>query len=778
MLHDFIVFDRGIKKLCRPHQYFAVKAAQESIRKREGGIIWHAQGSGKSLIMVWKAKWIRENITDSRVLIITDRDELDKQIEKVFKGVDESIYRTKSGKDLIDKLNTSTEWLLCSLIHKFGNREEADYEGFIEELERSLPKDFRAKGDIYVFIDECHRTQSGKLHDAMKRIIPNAILIGFTGTPLLRKDKKTSIEKFGKYIHTYKFDEAVADKVVLDLKYEARNVDQNITSQAKIDQWFEAKTRGLTEYAKIELKKKWGTMQRVLSSKSRLEKIVADIMLDMETRDRLQNGQGNAMLVSGSIYQACRYYELFQSAGLTKCAIVTSYTPNINDIKGESTGEDSVTDKLKKYEVYQKMLNGKSPEVFEDEAKKKFIDEPAQMKLLIVVDKLLTGFDAPPATYLYIDKSMQDHGLFQAICRVNRLDSTDKEYGYIIDYKDLFKSLERSIEDYTSDAFEGYEATDVKGLLENRLVSGKKRLDDALEQIKALCEPVVPPKDSVAFRLFFCGNTEKKEDLKETEQKRIALYKYTTALVRAYADIANEMLKAGYTPEEIEQIKKDVKYYEDIRAEIKLTSGDYIDLKAFEPGMRHLIDTYISAEESEKISAFDDMTLIELIVKRGADAVQALPKSITRNKAAVAETIENNIRRLIIDETPTNPKYYENMSTLLDELIKERKEEVRSYEEYLAKIVEFTKNIKNPAKTTYPVRLNSNAKRALFDNLNKNEDLAIALDAEICLTKKDGWRGNKIKEREVKNAIRIHIPADDDAEVERVFELVKNQSEY
>lgn len=776
MLHDFIVYDRGNKKLCRPHQYFAVKASQESLLKHQGGIIWHAQGSGKSLIMVWLAKWIRENIDDSRVLIITDRDELDKQIEKVFKGVNEGIYRTKSGKDLIEKLNVSTPWLLCSLIHKFGNKEDADYDDFIEEIERNLPKDFRAKGDMYVFIDECHRTQSGKLHDAMKKIIPNATLIGFTGTPLLRKDKQTSIEKFGKYIHTYKFDEAVADKVVLDLKYEARNVDQNITSQAKIDQWFEAKTRGLTEYAKIELKKKWGTMQRVLSSKSRLEKIVADIMLDMETRDRLQNGQGNALLVSGSIYQACRYYELFQSAGLKKCAIVTSYTPNINDIKGESTGEDTVTDKLKKYEVYQNMLNGKSPEIFEDEVKKKFIDEPAQMKLLIVVDKLLTGFDAPPATYLYIDKSMQDHGLFQAICRVNRLDSTDKEYGYIIDYKDLFKSLEKSIYDYTSEAFEGYEKKDVEGLLNDRLASGKKRLDDALEKIKALCEPVAPPKDISAFSLYFCGNTEKKEDLKETEQKRLALYKYTVALVRAYADIANEMLKAGYTPEESEQIKKDVKYYEDVRAQIKLKSGDYIDLKVFEPGMRHLIDTYISAEESEKISAFDEMTLIELIVKRGADAVQALPKSINRNKGAVAETIENNIRRLIIDEMPTNPKYYENMSTLLDELIKERKEEAKSYEEYLAKIVEFTKQIMNPAKTTYPNRLNSNAKRALFDNLNKNEDLAIALDAEICLTKKDGWRGNKIKEREVKNAIRIHVS--DDAEVERVFELVKNQSEY
>nr|WP_306453625.1 hypothetical protein [Candidatus Methanoperedens nitroreducens] len=585
------------------------------------------------------------------------------------------------------------------------------------------------------------------------------------------------MEVFGKYIHTYKFDEAVADKVVLDLRYEARNVDQNITSQARIDEWFDAKTRGLTDYAKIELKKKWGTMKRVLSSQSRLEKIVADIYFDIETKDRLQNGRGNAMLVSGSIYEACKYYELFQNAGLKKCAIVTSYTPRTGDQKGESTGEDSPTDKLKKYEVYQKMLGGKDPEKFEDEVKKKFIEEPAQMKLLIVVDKLLTGFDAPSATYLYIDKSMQDHGLFQAICRVNRLDGEDKEYGYIIDYKDLFKSLEKSVDDYTSGAFDAYDDEDVSGLLSNRLKEAKEHLDNALESIKALCEPVAPPKDSQAYRHYFCGDPENKGELKENEPKRIALYKHTSALVRAYAGIASEMEKAGYSPDEIEHIKNDVKYYEDVRAEVKLASGDYIDLKVYEPAMRHLIDTYISARESQKISAFDDTTLIELIVKRGADAVAALPEGIKRNKEAVAETIENNMRKLIIDETPTNPKYYEKMSALLDELIKERKEEARNYEEYLAKIVELSKKVKNPASSaSYPKTLDSSAKRALYDNLGQDEELTVALDAEICHTKKDGWRGNIIKEREVKYAIRKHVK--DGSEVERVFELVKNQSEY
>jgi len=782
VIHDFTAFDRGIKKLCRHNQYFGLKAAQEHIRKREGGIIWHTQGSGKSLTMVWLTKWIRENVKDSRVLIITDRDELDKQIEKVFKGVGEDIFRCipKDGKSggaiLIDKLNATTPWLLCSLIHKFGNKDEADYDDFIADIAKNLPPNFKAKGDIFVFVDECHRTQSGDLHKAMKQILPNAMFIGFTGTPLLKKDKQTSMEVFGKYIHTYKFDEAVRDKVVLDLHYEARDIEQNITSQDKIDLWFESKTKGLTDYAKAELMQRWGTMQKVLSSQSRLEKIVADIMLDMETKDRLQNGRGNAMLISGSIYQACKYYELFQKAGLKQCAIVTSFVPTTTDIKGEESGE-GYTEKLMQYEIYQKMLNGKTSETFEDEAKKKFIEEPAQMKLLIVVDKLLTGFDAPSATFLYIDKKMQDHGLFQAICRVNRLDGDDKEYGYVIDYKDLFKSLEKSIDDYTSEVFDGYAKEDVEGLLSDRLEKGRERLDDALESIKALIEPVAPPKDQQSLRRYFCGDSENSEDLKNNEDKRIALYKLTVSLIRAYSNIANELEEAGYTKKEIEEIRNDVKYFENLRAEIKLASGDYIDLKAYEPAMRHLIDTYISAAESEKISAFDDLTLVQLIVERGEGAIDRLPDSIRKNKEAVAETIENNMRKLIIDEMPTNPIYFEKMSVLLDELIKARKQDAINYKKYLEKIVDLTKRITNPSSgTTYPKTLNPKAKRALFDNLNGDEQLALTLDNEIMQTKQDDWLNSKQKRKMVRNAIAKHISNEN--EVDRIFELVSKQADY
>ncbi|MCI0618111.1 HsdR family type I site-specific deoxyribonuclease, partial [bacterium] len=407
IIHDFIVFDSGIKKTCRHNQYFGVKAAQEYTKRHEGGILWHTQGSGKSLIMVWLAKWIREHITDSRVLILTDRDELDKQIEQVFSGVDEKIYRAKSSHDLLRQLNAKEKWFLCSLIHKFGPRAEAndeDIDKYVAELKRNLGTDFEAKGDLFVFVDECHRSQTGKLHQAMKELLPHATFIGFTGTPLL-KINRNSIGTFGPYIHTYKYNEAVADKVVLDLRYEARRVDQNITSQEKIDEWFEERTQGLTDVARAQLKRRWGTMQSLLSSTSRLEKIVFDILDDFYKKDRLASGRGNAMLVASSIYEACRYFEIFQQHGLTKCAVVTSYEP----------GALNTADR--EYGIYQKMLGTKSTEEFEEETKEKFVNQPGQMQLLIVVDKLLTGFDAPPATYLYIDKNMQDHGLFQAICR-------------------------------------------------------------------------------------------------------------------------------------------------------------------------------------------------------------------------------------------------------------------------------------------------------------------------------------------------------------------------
>ena len=778
IIHDFVVFDKGVKKLCRPNQYFGIKAAQTNVKTKQGGILWHTQGSGKSLTMVWLTKWIRENVKDSRVLIITDREELDDQIEKLFIGVDENIYRTKSGRDLIDVLNHKTEMLICSLVHKFGRgSDDGDYESFIEDLKASLTSDFKAKGDIYVFVDECHRTQSGKLHDAMKTILPNALFIGYTGTPLLKKDKQKSIEVFGPYIgNPYKFDEAVEDGVVLDLLYEARDVEQFVTDQQSIDEWFDAETKGLTDVAKVELKKRWGTMQKVLSSRSRLEKIVFDIIKDFKVKPRLSNGEGNAMLVSGSVFQACKYYELFQNSGFKECAIITSYEPHHGDLKGEETGEDNLTDKLLKYEVYTKMLNGKSTQEFEADAKDKFKNEPNKMKLLIVVDKLLTGFDAPSATYLYIDKSMQDHGLFQAICRVNRVDNDSKEYGYIIDYKDLFKSLQQSITDYTSQAFDNYDDEDVKGLLKDRQTESKDRLETALEALVALCEPV-HPKDEPGYIKYFCGDTENPNDIKESEEKRVGLYKAVVKLIRAYANVANEMHKLGYSDQEANKIKGQVQYYSDLRETIKQASGDYLDFKRFEPGMRQLMDMYLDANSSKKISDFENKSLVDLIVKLGDEVSETPEEKRKSRQTAVAETIENNVRKVINEESQTNPKYYERMSILLNELIKERKQQTIDYLSYLEKIRELAKDVTSPGtNTSYPSSINSKAKQALYDNLEEDEDLAVELDNAIRNNKLDGWRDGGIKEKKL--FIEVNKIIGDPQKTMELMDIIKAQNEY
>lgn len=794
IVHDFMVFDAGIKKACRPNQYFGVKAAQDRVAKREGGIVWHAQGSGKSLTMVWLAKWIRENQPDARVLLITDRTELDEQIEGTFNGVGEEIYRTKSGADLLATLNQGEPWLICSLVHKFRGsedderRDEAEAD-FIAELHAKLPSDFRAKGNLFVFVDEAHRTQSGKMHQAMKRLLPEAMFIGFTGTPLLRRDKETSIETFGSFIHSYKFDEAVEDGVVLDLRYEARTIDQDLTSPEKVDAWFETRTKGMTDLSRAELKRRWGTIRKVVSSEPRTRQIVDDILFDMEGKPRLMDGRGNAILVGSSIYQACTFYEQFCKAGFKgKCAIVTSYDPQAGDIAKEDSGEGA-TERLRRYEIYQQMLAEhfdepadtavSKVELFEKQVKERFVHEPGQMRLLIVVDKLLTGFDAPSATYLYIDKKMQDHGLFQAICRVNRLDGDDKDYGYIVDYRDLFNSLESAISDYTGGALDGYEKQDIEGLLSDRIEKAHEDLDEALERIRALCEAVEPPKNTLQYQRYFCAAEQgNAEQLKANEPKRVELYKAVAHLTRAYANLANEMAAAGYSDSEATAIKVEVAHYASVRDEVKLGAGEDVDFKQYEVGMRRLLDTYISADPSEVISDFGEAGLIELIVKLGAGAIERLPEGIREDPEVVAETIANNVRTVIVEERPLNPKYYDRMSELLDALLEERRQGSLDYEEYLAKLVEHAAKLgKGESETEYPAWADNGGRRALIDFFGSEDGLAVEVDEAVLNSKPDSWVGNPLKEQKVKLAIKAAV-SNNFNRLDELFELVRVRDEY
>lgn len=782
LLYNGVIYDAGIKKLPRPHQYFALKEAQGFVTRREGGIIWHTQGSGKSLMMVMLGKWILENVPNSRIVILTDRTELDDQIARVFNDVGETdIAKTKSGKELMLYLQASKPRLICSLIHKFGNKGESDFDAFIKELKENP---IQTQGEIFVFVDECHRTQSGKLNEAMKAILHTAVFIGFTGTPLLKVDKKTTMDVFGRYIHTYKFNEAVEDGVVKDLMYEGRSIEQNLTSQTKVDQWFDAKTKGLNDFQRNELKKKWGTMQNVLSSKGRMEKIVADIVVDFSTKPRLASQNGNAILVAGSIYEAAKYYSLFLQTELKgKCAVVTSYNPNASDISLEDTGAATETDKEFIYKTYTKLLQNISPkgnksktETYESDVKELFRKQPARMKLLIVVSKLLTGFDAPPCSYIYIDKKMQDHTLFQAICRVNRLHMDDKDYGYIVDYMELFGNVTDAIDVYTSELdSEGFTKEEVSIQLKDRLKVAADRLGFALETVEALCENVPSPKADLNFIKYFCGNTEHPEDLKSNEYKRMALYKAIVEYIRAYANMTTDFELAGYKQKEIKHFKERLDFYLNVREVIRIASNEMIDLKVYEADMRFLLDTYIRAEESSIISLFEDISLLDLMETDMDKAIGNLPKSVKGNPEAVSEIIENNVRSKIVEEHLLDPKYFDEMSVLLMELIEARKRAAVDYQQYLIKMANLIRMVNKGKKDDVPKTLNTKGKVALYHTLDNDEQLTLALDEAVQYAKQEGFRDNIMKQRKVKNAIKRVV--EDDTLAGQVYQIIEQHKE-
>lgn len=787
IIHDFIIFDAGVKKVTRHNQYFANIETRKRIKVEEGGIIWNTQGSGKSLIMVWLTKWIIENIDDSRVVIITDRDELDDQIESLFIDVDEKVKRAKSCSNLRELLNKNDDSIICSLIHKYGHNagKQADIDQYRKELLKDLPADFKAKGNIIALIDECHRTNSGKLHEAVKTLMPDALLIGFTGTPLLKKDKTTSLETFGPYIHTYKFDEGVEDGVVLDLRYEARDVDQDLSNKERVDMWFDSKTHGMTERAKTKLKQSWSSLNKLYSSKQRLDKIAGDIIFDMTFKPRLKNDRGTAMLVAGSIIEACKYWDIFTSNGFSKCAVVTSYDASTSIVRTATSDLNQTSEEEYKKTIYDRMLCGKKLAEFESEVKGQFKKEPARMKLLIVVDKLLTGFDAPSATYLYIDKSMRDHDLFQAICRVNRPDGDDKDYGYIVDYKDLFRNVQIAVSDYTAEAFDEFSKEDVEGLIKNRYDEAKSEMVGSLDSLEDLIQNVENPEEDSNLIDYFCGeNSETEENI----GKRDILYSLTASLTRSFANCCDKLVSDyNYTESQVNKLRTDISNYNKIKEMIKLASCDYIDLKPYESDMRYILDSYIRAEDTTVVSELGNMSLVELLIdKTTTTPIDALIKDLPGNEDARAETIENNLQHEIVKKMSSNTVYYGKLSEMLENVINQRKIEALSYEEYLRNVVELAEAILHPENSMeYPTSIkNSEAKRALFDFLEKEESLSLDIHNAIRKAIQPDWKRNFQKQQKIKLAIYQELLKNGYSEEEamnktaEIFELIERQVEY
>lgn len=784
-IHDCVVFDGGVKKVARPNQYFAIVAAKTRIKNKQSGIIWHSQGSGKSLTMVWLAQWIRENVDDSRVVIITDRDELDKQIENGFKDAGEHPIRAKSGDHLIKMLEGKNDRrgeekmpaLICTLIHKFGLADDPEEiegrdskfrgvrspEQYLKDLADKLPEGFSAKGNIYVFVDECHRTQGGILNKAMKKIMgEDVMIIGFTGTPLLKADKGKLIsrENFGPWIHTYKFDEAVKDKVILDLRYEARDVEQKLSDEVSFDELFEDTTKKLTPKAKKALQDRWADMQSLFSSKERVNRIVAQITKDFQLIPALRDGWGNAMLVAGSIYQAYRFWSTFQETALAgKCAVVTSYDGADPSLEDGYSGELK-TEAEYKYNTNKKMLGDKTPEDFEEWAKYEFVNHPGSMKLLIVVDKLLTGFDAPAATYLYIDKEMRDHNLFQAICRVNRVNGEKKDYGYIVDYKHLFENIEGAIEDYTNGAFSGYDRTDIEGLLKSKIVEGKKDLDAALERCDRLSEPVKEPKGIDEFFDWFCydqhrGTEEEHQaEIILNARKREDFYEACYTLVRCYTAIAMQMTEAGYTEEEADKIYLKVKTYDEIRNAISKRCGDYVDLKKFDAEMRALLDDYVVSSRVEVLENLEDFSFLDIIdIKDDGDVeVSDNAEKELGGRKGVAETMAANVRRVINRKRESNPEEYKLFSERINRLLEEYQQEKMEYKELLKSIKALAEELRK-GENVDP-RINTEGKKALYDNLGRDVDFALKVYDVIDANAAVGFRTSEIRKKKLLIAIQ------------------------
>ena len=796
LIRNFIIFDAGQKKVPRPHQYAGVKAAQERIGKHEGGVIWHTQGSGKSILMVLIAKWLLEHDPDARILIVTDRDELDKQIEGVMKsagviGADSASPRITSRAEFVQKLGAATPRLLCALVHKF---DPAD-------LKDAPPP---MQGRFYVFVDECHRTQGGDMNKQMKRWLAGAIFVGFTGTPLLRKDKRMTRDVFGTYIHTYKFHQAVMDKVVLDLKYEARDVPQRLTSQNAIDAWFEQKTKGLNNFKKAVLRKRWATFEQLTSAEGRKREIIANIIADFALKPRLNNDRGTAILVAASIYDACHYFRLFQHTNFGPyCGIVTSYEPNHNAISREPANSDE----RYKFDTYTKhvLKNGQTTRQYEDEAKRRFIKEPANLKLLIVVSKLLTGFDAPSCTYIYLDNDLRDHNLFQAICRTNRLDGDDKDYGYIVDFKELFGEVQEALAVYTSDELD----TDLGGGDENNvhlkdwLAEGRKQLDQACEALRYLCEPVSLPREVEQYLHYFCGDAANPNALNETEALRVAFYKATATFVRAFVAIAQELAAAGYSDAAATELQRDVESYSDLRAAIKRHSGEELDVKPYEADMRHLLNTYVQADAAAKLGELANVPLTELIIETGIhDAIaRKLNEKGKLSRNAIAEGIINNVRKTIVRDQLTDPRFYDQMSKLLDDLIMQSRADAMAYEEFLRKAEALVKKLaEKQSDDGMPAVLHGKREATvIYNNLTRilargdgqgfmvadagadygdgRAVLALEIDRTIRERAPAGWKGDQAREAQVLNALFPLLNRDREATL-ALFEIVKNQPGY
>ncbi len=713
----FIIFDKGIKKIARYQQYFAIKKIIKRVQENRGGVIWHTQGSGKSLTMVMLTKILKEKFIGSKIVVVTDRKELDYQITDVFKNSEIDVKRANSAKDLINLLKSGAS-VITTLVHKF--------EGVQKENVKINEK-------IFVLVDESHRTQGGKLHKAMKKVFINGIYLAFTGTPLLRSEKST-YKKFGGEIHRYTIDEAVRDKAVVPLLYEGRMANQWINDKKGLDKKFERLTKDLSDEEITDLKRKWARFQKIASNERRLEIIAVDITEHF--KKYLKNTPFKAMLATSSKYDALKYKKIFDEEGEIKSAVVIS-PPDTRE------GESSIDESNKDFVIreWKKLIKGyPSSEVYEEVIKDRF--KKGDLELLIVVDKLLTGFDAPNARVLYIDKELREHNLLQAIARVNRLyDDKDyeKEYGLIIDYRGLLGELDSALTNYSS--LSGFDEEDLKGAVFD--------IKEEISKIKTYYSHLQELFSDIKFK----DDMESFELALEDNEKRKKFYEYLSSFAKALnLALSSEKIDEILSSKEIEEFKEALKFYVKLKEAVKLRYHEKIDFKKYESGMQKLLDTFISSDEV--IEIVKPVDIFDIGFEKTLDKLNS--------SNAKADAILNAISAIIKEKYEKNPKFYENLSKTIEEILREYREKRISQEEKLKRAFEVKEELFKESFENYPKEINNKLERSLFDNL-EDEFKRLGIDEKVLIefikkvvlifieiSKKPDWQEVKRNELEEK----------------------------
>lgn len=680
IIRFFTLYDKNVKKIARYQQYFAIKEIIRTIEEtdrngnRQSGVIWHTQGSGKSLTMVMLSRYILSQFADihPQVLVITDRIELDSQIHQTFNHSRLRAERAISGRHLVELINNNGADIITSLVHKFDTASKHQ-------------KPVKSK-NIFVLIDESHRTQYGELNIKMKKVFPNACYLGFTGTPLMKKDKSTMKKFGGRMIHKYTIKDGVEDGAIVPLLYEGRLVEQTVNRNA-IDKRIEMITRNLDEKQAEELKKKWSKFEAIASSEQRIRLIADDIYVHYTKF--YKDTFAKAMLATASKFDAIRYKESFDEYGDLKTAIVIS-PPDQRE--GYDEVDEEPKDRVLKF--WNKMMEAYSdPQKYEDHIKSEFIDGD-ELEILIVVDKLLTGFDAPRASVLYVDKPMKEHTLLQAIARVNRL-YEGKDFGLIVDYRGLIQELDSAMRTYSGAGLENFDGKDLEGALVD-VISIVGKLRESYSNVVAIFKGIKNKQDKEEYELLL-GDEALRNDF----------YNQLSNFGK-YLGIAleSEHVYNAIGEDDIKLYKREFKFYQELRASVKLRYSDTIDHKEYEAKMRNLMDTYIAAEDIIQITAPVDI----LNEKEFEDELMRLG-----SPRAKADAIRTRMTKRISEKWDENPAYYKKFSERIEEIIEQYKEKRISELEYLEKM----RNVMNDFRkgysgTTYPEKIKHNIHAQAF----------------------------------------------------------------